>query len=179
MREQLLVLLRELKTPELYLVLETNADSSYSWKRFGKPSKIQNLKHHSSIEEAVVNIYLAYLAQMCQSKVFSTDGSLVAYNARYVLCPKAFLSYIKHPKRRTVSLEIIIKTANVVCLKPGIWQNHGKVIEWQARLAVWRKHGKQFEPILTQEVEHLQSTFNLPPAYSKTDQLPAYSEKAL
>jgi hypothetical protein len=176
MQEQLLVLLQELKTPELCLILEPNAHSSYSWKRFGKPSNTHKLRHHSSIEEAVVNIYLAYLSQMCQDKVFSADGSLVAYNTRYVLCPQAFLSYIKHPKRHTVSLEKIIKSADVVCLKPGIWQNYGKVIEWQARLAVWRKHGRQFEPILTQEIEPLLNKVNPPPAYLKTDQPPAYSE---
>jgi hypothetical protein len=177
MQEQLLVLLRELKTPELCLILEHNAHGSYSWKYFGKPSKMHNLKHHSNVEEAVVNNYLAYLAQMCQSKVFSADGNLVAYNARYVLCPEAFLSYIKHPKKHTISLEKIIESADVVCLKPGIWQNHGKVIEWQARLAVWRKHGRQFEPIVTQEDEHCPSKFNPPPAYSKTDQFSAYAEK--
>lgn len=175
MRKQLLLLLSELKTPELCLILETNPDNSYSWKRFGKPSKTQKSKHRTSVEETVVHIYLAYLTQMCQSKVFTAGGSLVARDARHVLCPKAFLDYLEHPKSRTMSLEKIIGTANVVCLEPGIWQNRGKVLKWQAHLAVWRKHGKRFEPISTQVVEHLPDYSNLPPAYSE---LPPDSENS-
>lgn len=177
MREQLLLLLDKLKTPEFYLILEANANG-YLWKRFKKPSKKQNPENYSRhmIEEAVVNIYLAYLAQMCQSKVFTADQKLVTYNARRVLCPEAFLDYMKNPKRRTLSE--IIKTVNIVCLEPGIWQNRGKVLKWQASLAVSRKQGKQFEPVWIQTIEHQHYNSNLPPAYFEVDQLPAYSNKS-
>lgn len=163
MRQQLLLLSKELIIPELYLILEADINGSYLWKRFRKPPKTQDFKYYSryTIEEAVVNIYFAHLTQMCQSKVFTAGGSLV-------LCPKAFLDYMDNPK---TTLEEVIKTADVVCLKPGAWQNWGKVLKWQACLAVWRKHGKKFEPMLIQAVEHL------PPVYSETDQLPAYSEQ--
>jgi hypothetical protein len=130
------------------------------------------------IEEAVVNIYLAYLTQMCQSKIFTAGGTLVTRNARRVLCPKAFLEYIDNPKSRTICLAEIIKTADVVCLEPGLWQNRGKVLKWQAGLAVWRKHGKQFEPMSTLAIEHQHNNLCRPPAHSETDQLPAYSEES-
>lgn len=172
MRLQLLQLLNELKTPELYLILEANTNNSYSWKRFGKPSKTQNSKQYPKyiIEEAVVNIYLAYLAQMCQDNVFTADGTLMARDVRYVLCPKALLDYIENSQSHTICLREVLKTADVVRLTPGAWQNRGKVLQWQASLAVWRKQGKQFEPMLVQAVEHP------PQDDSETDQLPAYSK---
>lgn len=176
MREQLLLLLENFKTPELYLILEHNVGGSYSWKRFKQPAKRQNFKTSSRYinEKTVVNIYLAYLAQMCQSKVYTIDRRLVTQNARRVLCPKAFLDYIKNPEHYT--LAEIIKTVKVVHLEPGAWQNRGQVLKWQAGLAVSRKRGKQFEPILLQTVEHHYNA-SLPPAYLEADQLPAYSNE--
>lgn len=84
-----------------------------------------------------------------------------------------------NPENRTSGLKEIIKRANVVFLEPGVWQNRGKVLKWQASLAVWRKHGKQFEPISTQAVEYLHSNLNLPPAYSEKGQPPAYSKERI
>jgi hypothetical protein len=170
MRQQLLLLLEELKTPDLCLILEADADGSYSWKRFGKPSKMQNSEDQDVIEAAVVNIYLAHLAQMYHS--------LVAHDARLVLCPKPFIDYMDNPERRTSGLKEIVERAHVVSLEPGAWQNRSKVLKWQASLAVWRKHGKQFEPISTQ-AEYLHSNLNVPPAYSEKGQPPAYSQKSI
>ncbi|UKZ59253.1 uncharacterized protein TrAtP1_000571 [Trichoderma atroviride] len=171
MRQQLLLLLEELNTPELCLILEANADGSYSWKRFGKPSRTQNSKDQDSIEEAVANIYLAHLAQMYHSPA--------TYDARLVLCPKLFMDYMDNPEKRASGLKDIIEKANVVFLEPGKWQNRSKVLKWQASLAVWRKHGKQFEPILTQAAENPHSTLNVPPEYSEKGQPPAYSQQTI
>lgn len=115
MREQLLLLLEKLKAPELYLILEHIADGSYSWKRFKQPAQRQSSQTSSRYmnEEAVVNIYLAYLAQMCQSKVYTIDRKLVTQNARRVLCPKAFLDYIKNPEHYTVATEKSVRFVNV------------------------------------------------------------------
>lgn len=123
------------------------------------------------IEEAIVNIYLAHLTQMCQSTVFTADYKFIAYNNRRVLCPKPFLDYINNPNSYTIHLAEIIKTADIVCLEPGVWQNLGKVLKWQASLAVCRKHKTQLEPIL------MHSNPNLPPAYSEKVQPPVYSEE--
>ncbi|KAL7917352.1 hypothetical protein ACQKWADRAFT_45122 [Trichoderma austrokoningii] len=169
MRQQLLLLLEELKTPELCLILEANADGSYSWKRFGKSSQTQNSGDQVLIEEAVVNIYLAHLAQMYHS--------LATRDACPILCPKPFIDYMDNPESRTSDLKEIIRRVNVVFLEPGVWQNRTKVLKWQASLAVWRKHGKQFEQISTQAAEYLHSNFNAPPAYSEKDRPPAYLQK--
>lgn len=171
MRQQLLLLLEELNTPELCLLLEANADGSYSWKRFGKLPRMQPSSGQDLIEEAVANIYLAHLAQMYHSPA--------THDARLVLCPKLFVDYMDNPEKRTSGLKDIIEKANVVFLEPGKWQNRSKVLKWQASLAVWRKHGKHFEPVLTQAAENPHSTLNAPPAYAEKGQPPAYSQETM
>ncbi|KAL7904522.1 hypothetical protein GGI35DRAFT_463091 [Trichoderma velutinum] len=49
MRQQLLLLLEELRTPEPCLILEADNDGSYSWKRFGKPPRTHNSTATSAI----------------------------------------------------------------------------------------------------------------------------------
>ena len=91
-QEKLRELLEDLRIPELFLLLgKENSADTVEWKSFRTGAAF-----YDTTEAGIASLYLAHLAQWCQTEVFTLNGSLVAPNDRLVLDPQPFVDFLEN-----------------------------------------------------------------------------------